>query len=163
MEDLFKKKTMTSKNINKIWVLEDEDEIIIELHAYLCEKCEYGELFNKLTSAEKTIYLCQELEGEVNNGGFDQFFFNSSGDFTMETLSALRDIGAKKTYELLERAISLFPDKYVPQDRTKRQNILLKRVKVKKFDKLDDAFYEYQDNLMELNYCFVMKHKSEFI
>jgi hypothetical protein len=36
--------------------------------------------FTALSQAEQTIYCLDALEREVNNGGFSQFFLNSSGD-----------------------------------------------------------------------------------
>ena len=40
--------------------------------------------------------LIEALEAEVNNGGFDQYFYNSAGDNTAETIQALETIGATK-------------------------------------------------------------------
>jgi hypothetical protein len=56
------------------------------------------------------------LEGQVNNGGFDQFFFNSSGDYAHEILTAYREIKAYNTVELIKNAIDLFPVLPVPKD-----------------------------------------------
>ena len=86
------------KDINSILRIEDSNNLIIALNGHLSEKCDYGELLEKLTEPEKTIYLCQVLEGEINNGGFGQFFYNSSGDFANETLSALKEISAMRTF-----------------------------------------------------------------
>src|SRR5262245_64943750 len=63
------------------------------------------------------VALClHRLESEVNNGGFHQFFFNSSGEIVPETLEALAAIGAPKTRSLLERAVTIaFPGGY-PKD-----------------------------------------------
>ena len=47
----------------------------------------------------------EELDMEVNNGGFNQYFFNSSGQNCFETLRELRKVGKSKKAELLERAI----------------------------------------------------------
>ena len=40
--------------------------------------------------------LVDELEAEINNGGFDQYFFNSAGDKAAEAINALEAIGANK-------------------------------------------------------------------
>jgi len=47
-----------------------------------------------------------ELEMEVNNGGFNQYFINS-GQNCFETLKALKKNGKIKTAKLLENAINL--------------------------------------------------------
>ena len=41
-------------------------------------------------SPDVVTELIQALEGEVNNGGFDQFFYNSAGDNTADTILALK-------------------------------------------------------------------------
>ncbi len=48
------------------------------------------------------VDLVVELEDEVNNGGFHQFFNNSSGDNTAETIQALEAIGATVVAEILK-------------------------------------------------------------
>ena len=43
---------------------------------------------------DEVVDLIDALEGEVNNGGFHQYFYNSAGDRTAETIQALEIIGA---------------------------------------------------------------------
>jgi hypothetical protein len=52
------------------------------------------------------------IEFEIPNGGFNQFFFNTSGQYALDTLEALRAIGANEQAEILEKAIALFEKKY---------------------------------------------------
>jgi hypothetical protein len=54
--------------------------------------------FAGLTEAEQTVHCVDGLEREVNNGGFDQFFFNSSGNTALETIPALERLGAKHVF-----------------------------------------------------------------
>ena len=53
--------------------------------------------------------LIETLEGEVNNGGFDQFFYNSAGNNTADTILALQAIGAARTADIVKRAAAMFP------------------------------------------------------
>lgn len=62
----------------------------------------------------------------MNNGGFSQFFFNSSGDFSHETLDALKVIKAERTAILLEKAIAEFPNAKVPKDTAERRELMEK-------------------------------------
>ena len=95
--------------------------------------------------------LVEALEAEVNNGGFDQFFFNSAGDKTPETISALKAIGAKRTADIVSRAAAKFPGGLPPSDRTKRQELLEKvSPDADAFDAEDDAFLKYEENLSDL-------------
>ena len=74
-----------------------------------------------------------ELEMEVNNGGFSQYFFNSSGQNCFETLRLLKSTGKTKTADLLEQAILLInPDKLSEPD-------LLEKIRKREVDELDNA------------------------
>jgi hypothetical protein len=103
-------------NIDKILEIEDETAAIIELDTKLNEISEYGEKIERLTESQKTVLFVENLEREINNGGFNQFFFNSSGDFTHETVKALKVInqfqfGQTKTYQRTELKGKIFLSK----------------------------------------------------
>jgi len=48
------------------------------------------------------------LEAEVNNGGFNQSFFNSWSDDWRDALEGLSAIGAASNARILERAVATF-------------------------------------------------------
>lgn len=96
--------------------------------------------------------LVDLLEAEVNNGGFDQFFFNSAGDRTSEIIAALQEIGASHTASILRAAAAKFPGGMPPVERNTRQTVLLEEVSPdsEAFEEEDQAFYEYRDDLAAL-------------
>ena len=60
----------------------------------------------QLISTEESYVLAVEgLEREVNNGGYTQFFSNSSGEFAPIIEAALRAIGCTKTADITRDAI----------------------------------------------------------
>jgi len=63
----------------------------------------YG--FSTLNEKEKATFTIWWLEAEVNNGGFQQYFWNSAGDHADVALKSLKKIGAYQTATLLEEAI----------------------------------------------------------
>ena len=79
---------------------------------------------DRLTDTQKNFLFVENLEREINNGGFNQFFWNSSGNFTHETLKALKIINANIPANIVEKAISHWPKNIVPNNRSKRQNVL---------------------------------------
>ncbi len=95
--------------------------------------------------------LIDDLEAEINNGGFEQFFFNSAGDYTEETIQALVKIGANHTADIVNKAASKFPDGMPPKDRDNRQE-LLEEVSPESdaFEELDEEFLAYEDDLASL-------------
>ncbi len=151
-------------NLDKLLVSDNLNNSIIEIDNYVEELCEYGERLEKLTEAQKTFYYNQCLEREVNNGGFNQYFYNSSGDYSHETIEALKAIGANRTSSILQKAISQFPNKLAPKDRDERIALLqqIENFANEKWDELDKEFYKYEDNLNELNIEFIKRNKNDF-
>lgn len=101
---------------------------------------------------EEVARLVELLEGEINNGGFHQFFYNSTGDETFAMIRALKKIGALKTADIVARAAAKFPRGMPPKERVKRQDLLLEKVdpEIKVFEKLNQEFYAYPDDLQGL-------------
>jgi hypothetical protein len=100
---------------------------------------------------QEIVDLVRWLDREVENGGFHQFFNNSPGDKTAETIAALEEIGATKTADILRRAAAMFPAGAPPQDRDERLTVLWRQFPdPKTFDPLNDEFYAYPDGLLEM-------------
>lgn len=101
---------------------------------------------------EDVARLIEVFEGEVNNGGFHQFFYNSTGNETAEIIQALETIGARKVAEIVKKAAAKFPGGMPPKDRTQRQNLLLDKVDpaITVFTELNNEFYAYPDDLQGL-------------
>ena len=92
----------------------------------------------------------RELEMEVNNGGFNQYFINS-GQNCYETLKALKKDGKVETAKLLESAINLINPNHISENDfveklRKREVEELYNDKISaKLNKLDAEFYKYKD------------------
>lgn len=143
----------------------DHNSSIIELDNYVCELAQWGDEIEKLSDPQKNFFFNQNLEREINNGGFDQFFFNSSGDFAHDTVNSLDAIGAKATVALLIRAIDEFPDGNVPNDTSERRRLMLELWPVspnKVWEQLDQKFYAYEDDLNALNMAYVTANRESF-
>ena len=152
------------ENLDDILKSEDVNGSIIELDNFIGELCGYGDDFSKLTDPQKLFYLNQNLEREINNGGFNQYFCNSSGDNAHETILSLKAIGAGKTAEILQKAIDQFPKKFVPKDRDERTEIVeqIEDTANEVWEELDERFFEYEDDLNTLNIEYVKKYKDFF-
>lgn len=62
------------------------------------------------------------LTAELNNGGLDQYFWNSSGDFALDTIVDLRRIGQESAAEILVNASrKLFGDSGPPRETLPRR------------------------------------------
>ena len=144
--------------------MERRDMIITEIDIYLNEKCEYGEKIDRLNESQKILLIIKNLEREINNGGFNQFYWNSSGDYANETIGALVNIGANKTAEIVKKANSEFNNGTVPKGRIERQNELelIENKAEENWNNLDLTFYGYNEDLTELLIAFVIKNKEDF-
>ena len=166
--DIFKKKDKVVKgndNMEHIWNLTDTNDFVVAMTEHLDNKTQYGEDMSALSEAERIFYITQTLEMEVNNGGFSQFFYNSSGNFSNELVGAFTAIGANATAAICQKAISAF-GRDIPVDRDEREE-MLDELESDEFNEIleecDKAFCDYEDNLNVLNYNFVMKNKEFFI
>ncbi len=106
------------------------------------------------------VELADRLDAEVNNGGFDQFLFNSSGDYAIETIEALTHIGAIATADLVRIACKRFPRGSPPADIATRRTLMLESVSpdADTFEDLDRRFYEYDEPLLDLIDEYKEKH-----
>ena len=165
--DMFKKKDKIVKgneNMNHIWNLTDTNDFVVAMTDHLDNKTNYGEDMTVLSGAERIFYITQTLEMEVNNGGFSQFFHNSSGNFSGELVAAFTTIGANTTAAICQKAISAF-GRDIPVDRDEREE-MLDEIETEELDEIleecDSAFLDYEDNLNDLNYNYVMNNKESF-
>ena len=140
---------------------EQRINLVSNLGHGIAVKCKYGDAIEKLNEHERIIFITQSLEEEVNNGGFSQFFYNSSGNFSNELVDAFTKIGAFKTAEICKKAVAVF-GRSIPTDRNEREELLDNLDVDSLLDECDDAFYEYEDDLVELNYTYIMEHSDFF-
>jgi Domain of unknown function (DUF4375) len=119
--------------------------------------------FRALSNPERVFLCVWNLEAEVNNGGFSQFFDNSAGDYAAETPGALRTIGAAGMADLVERAMAAFGAAGPPADREKRSEAIeaLPESEKERWEELDAAFINLPSPEAELR-AFVEAHRSEF-
>lgn len=105
-----------------------------------------------LEENELLAYVIWWFEAELNNGGFRQYFFNSAGDFALETYGALQKIGAVETAELLQSAMKIAFNGKAPKDRNERQGLLESEEDQKEeaLGELDSRFYSSNENIVEL-------------
>lgn len=119
--------------------------------------------FDQLTLAEQVFRVVWELESEVNNGGFHQYFLNSTGDFAWFAPMALEAIGATYMAVIVRKACSIFPESEPQRDWTARQTDLLALDELadELLETLDQEFCSYPDDLTTLLFNYVAAHRTE--
>jgi len=149
--------------IDDVLANEDGTDFAIALSNLVFERCD-RDGFEALTPAERVAYCVDALEREVANGGFEQFFSNSSGDTAMETVAALEEIGAAQAAALTRQAIAVIPGGNPPRDREKRCELLdtVGEDGRNEWSELSSRFWEYPDDLTSLMRKYVVAHRAGF-
>ncbi|MGC4064783.1 MAG: DMP19 family protein [Polyangiaceae bacterium] len=60
-----------------------------------------------LSDGFRAVYATWWVEAEVNNGGFNQYFWNASGAFACDAVAGFDRIGLPQLARLMERAIAI--------------------------------------------------------
>ncbi|NML94177.1 DMP19 family protein [Novosphingobium sp. TW-4] len=96
-----------------------------ELWKSLVERSSKDPSLLDFTRAEKTYFTVGLLEGEVYNGGFDQLFWNSAGNYYKIALDGLEEIGATASLRIAREAARVIFGRSEPSpDQRKRWRIL---------------------------------------
>ena len=119
--------------------------------------------FEALSEAEKKYFAVCCLSGEVYNGGFHQFFFNSAGEYYEYALSGLAEMEAGESLQLLKRAKQVWFDfSDVPTD-TRTRRVLLERNASRSRDarsnELDKLYWKDPDELAIRSERYAQEHK----
>jgi hypothetical protein len=115
-----------------------------------------------LAAPDRYLWLIFWLGWQVENGGIDQFLWNSQGDYALETLEALEAIGAAESHRLLKEACALFPDGRPSQDQEVRDDqirAIHARFGGKDLDNIVGG--DLDANLTELLWDYHRAHTSE--
>ncbi len=96
------------------------------------------------TPGQRALYATTLFMREVDNGGLEQFFWNSSGLYSEEVLKGFQQLGMDHHAELVKKAFSFFPDGKVPIDWERRRDYLESKG-------FDSAVDQVKDFLAPLN------------
>lgn len=121
--------------------------------------------FDSLTPGEQSAFALRWFYVEVNNGGFDQFFFNDAGKLAGDALRGLEFLGASATADILRRAMSIFPGSVVPADQKVRREFMCDSLtddQKELLEKLDTEFNESEEPVSALLTAYIDKHPEEF-
>jgi hypothetical protein len=118
----------------------------------------------ELSTPQQVFLRVWAVKGEVDNGGFEQFFFNSAGDRAPQTIEALREIGAHSTARVVEQACTLLGSKGPPPISEAPQAALAKIYPRAEaiWTRLEDEFYSDPDRLDRKLVEYVIENKDHF-
>jgi hypothetical protein len=141
----------------------NKNEILINLSESAATKIG-KEPFEQQSLPQKVFTAIWEVESEVNNGGFSQYFLNDSAESAFFVVNALTTIGARKTADICTRAIATGFPNGLPQTTDDIQSVAagFSEDILGKLEPLDQEFLTYPHNLTDLLFVYVAAHPEEF-
>ena len=141
----------------------NKNSILIDLSE--SDKTKFGKQgFATQSTPQQVFSAIWAIESEVNNGGFSQYFLNSSCETAAFVAEALDTIGAPRTADICRRAIatafpmglSSTPDAIAATAADFSDEVL------SQLETSDSEFLEYPHDLTDLFFAYVTKHPEEF-
>jgi Domain of unknown function (DUF4375) len=141
----------------------DKNAILIKLST--SDRTSFGKQdFLTQSAPQKVFSAIWAVEAEVNNGGFSQYFFNSSCETAGFVAEALDAVEAPRTADICRRAIAAAFPSGLPSDPEEIRSAAsdFSDETEEKLDKLDREFYQYPHDLTALLFAYVSRHPEEF-
>ncbi|AKD58319.1 hypothetical protein SD10_04085 [Spirosoma radiotolerans] len=142
------------------------DNLSQKLPTSYTEEEEY-ETVQGWNKSRQAIYMIWILESEVNNGGYNQFYANSSGQYSRYLPGALKLVGADRLADLTQRANNVFEKETNKHNENQdgAPTDLSQSYGANLFKRFDDEFYELAevDSLSQIQVDFIRNHKEKFI
>ncbi len=113
-----------------------------------------------LTDEERSVLAVEALEREVNNGGYHQFFTNSSREFAATIVDSLQRIGCKKTANISQNAIRALG---VPDLTTEAIDTVMAsddEQRLARLKRYDHAYYKNTEPIAERLFEFIKANKA---
>lgn len=161
-------KTLTSEILSQVKDEELEQVIMDNIFAKMDERMtNERKIVESLTPGQRAIYVTTMVEGEVDNGGFNQFYYNSTGELADMMEEAFKTIGANPFADLTRQANVVFSviktelEKY--KDGTTES--FSKSYDDNPLNSLDDKFYalEKEQSLSKIRIKYIRNNIKEFV
>jgi hypothetical protein len=111
------------------------------------------EIVRSLSQGIRALYVTWWVEAEVNNGGFNQYFWNRSGAFAKDAVLGFEFFGAHDHAALMREAIAIETSEQATMKKFTESNTpesFSRSYDETKLNELDKKFYKIGDNLRVL-------------
>jgi hypothetical protein len=106
------------------------------------------------------VLAVEALEREVNNGGYEQFFVNSSREFAPMVVGALQRIGCKKTANITQKAIEALGISDLRSDAIDAVICTRDEKRAAKLNRCDDSYYKSAEPIAERLFAFIKANRA---
>lgn len=123
------------------------------------------EIVTQLPSVYSVVYSTWWVEAEVFNGGFNQYFWNSSGEFADVAIAGYEALGASDCARIVEMAIQTALKEMPEMEKFRKKGTLdafSRSYEVSSLNKLDSEFYDCSQDMSEQRVKFIRRYSNEF-
>ena len=123
------------------------------------------EIVNGLPDSFRGFYATWWLEAEVNNGGFNQYFWNPYGYWAEDAISAFEDYGAGEYAEVAKKAVTVFLSEIETHKEFRELGTLeafSESYRHTELGDLDSQFWEIKQELSVLRIAYVRQNPEKF-
>lgn len=152
----------SGQSADELLALEGEyrtDSLLLAFEEAIGQKAEH-EGMSSLTDEERIVLAIEALEREVNSGGYDQFFANSSKKFAPMLVDALRRIGCKKTANITQRAIKAIGVSDLAEEAINAALAADDEQRRAKLSRCDDSYHKSGEAIEERLFAFIKANKT---
>jgi len=170
LEDFQKARQHTSLDLPTLRQIKDEqlDRVILD---YIFDRIDRSpgarrDVVLSLPSAFRTVYLSWLVEAEVLNGGFNQYFWNSSSDFADLTPAALTEIGSPEAARIMRQAIATANAEWPITSRFREEGTVeafIESYQHTRLNDYDDPFATLAEQFSALRLRYIRANEQAFV
>ena len=115
-----------------------------------------------LSPAERVILAVEALEREVNNGGYEQFFSNSSVEYSGDVVQALISIGCREQASIAQKALDTVIPSGSEIDAEAIEDLLMDADDqlLDALSECDDAFWSASESIEDSLFAYVKANQA---
>ncbi len=123
------------------------------------------EIIGDLPDSFRGVYATWVLEAQVNNGGFNQYFWNGYGYFADDAISAFEAYGTSEYAEVTKKAVAMYLSEIDAHQEFRDRGTLdafSESYKHTELGDVDGEFWDIEQNLSELRIAYVRANPEQF-
>lgn len=137
----------------------------VALHTEDLEAPARADVIRALPPGTRAVYTTWIVDAEVNNGGFNQFFFNPSGEFAGLALAGYELMGAEEYVAVMRAAIATYEserDTLTPFHAPRSLESFSESYRHTALGEIDQRYYSLGDHIYNLWAVFVKTRPELF-
>ena len=123
------------------------------------------EIVRKLVPGARAMYLTWIVDAEVNNGGFNQYYYNTDGKFASEAVAAFEYFGATQHAAVMKDANDVWMSEAAEMARFKTEGTLeafSESYEYTKLGPLDERYFQLAEDLSRLHISRIRQWPEQF-